>query len=227
MNQPTNHPNNQSNYNDEYVTALVDRAVSDDPMAAPLPLSLAAKIIADGQAMVAEQQRKDSLADRLRRWWQQPVLAWSVAVACLALALTIGTGPTMSDDPLRSLQKLDAALASQAAATQLPWSGMGDPRFANVSGYVRWSDETQQGVMRLSGLPINDPDEAQYQLWIVDPSRDANPVDGGVFDIKDGENLIAINAKLAVNEPKAFALTLEKPGGVVVSAGPLLVIASG
>jgi phosphotransferase system IIA component len=53
-------------------------------------------------------------------------------------------------------------------------------------------------------------------------------VDGGVFDIQasNGEVIIPINAKLAVNKPTAFAITLEKTGGVVVSAGPLLVVAS-
>ena len=68
----------------------------------------------------------------------------------------------------------------------------------------------------------------QYQLWIVDPERAAQPVDGGVFDVQAGtrEVIIPINAKLAVNNPAAFAITLEKPGGVVVSAGPLLVVAS-
>ncbi|MEM6937746.1 MAG: anti-sigma factor, partial [Pseudomonadota bacterium] len=111
-------------------------------------------------------------------------------------------------------------------AVELSWQGMGDPAFDGVVGYVRWDNATQQGVMRLTGLPVNDPTELQYQLWIVDPLRDSNPIDGGVFNITEGENLVAIDAKLEVIRPKAFALTLEQPGGVVVSAGPLLVIAS-
>jgi len=88
-------------------------------------------------------------------------------------------------------------------------------------------DEQQAGYMRLSGLVANEPGTAQYQLWIVDPDRDARPVDGGVFDVPadDEEVIIPIDSKLRINGPAAFAITLEKPGGVVVSAGPLLVVA--
>ncbi len=46
------------------------------------------------------------------------------------------------------------------------------------------------------------------------------PIDGGVFDIPAGatEVVIPINARLAVNDPAMFAVTIERPGGVVVSA---------
>ena len=58
--------------------------------------------------------------------------------------------------------------------------------------------------------------------------RDANPIDGGVFDVPAGvgEHVVRIEAKLQVLRPQAFAITLEKPGGVVVSDGPLLVVAA-
>jgi anti-sigma-K factor RskA len=74
--------------------------------------------------------------------------------------------------------------------------------------------------MILSGVPVNNPTQAQYQLWIVDPKRDADsPVDGGVFDIpSDGSPVVVpISAKLALNDPQAFVITLEQPGGVVKS----------
>ena len=80
--------------------------------------------------------------------------------------------------------------------------------------------------MTLSGIPVNDPRQAQYQLWIVDPSRDADaPVDGGVFDIPtDGSPVvIPIAAKLALRNPQAFMITLEQPGGVVKSKQEKLV----
>ena len=55
-------------------------------------------------------------------------------------------------------------------------------------------------------------------IRIIDPSRDEKPVDGGVFDIASfGESIVAIQAKLRVNKPTVFAITVEKPGGVVVS----------
>jgi anti-sigma-K factor RskA len=67
-------------------------------------------------------------------------------------------------------------------------------------------------------MPVNDPTVEQYQLWIIDPTRDDEPIDGGVFDIAStGEVIVPVQAKLLVNQPTAFAVTIEKPGGVVVS----------
>jgi hypothetical protein len=43
---------------------------------------------------------------------------------------------------------------------------------------------------------------------------------------KEGEVVIPINAKLQVRKPKMFAVTAEKPGGVVVSKqGKVMAIA--
>ena len=68
------------------------------------------------------------------------------------------------------------------------------------------------------GMPVNDPTVEQYQLWIIDPERDDEPIDGGVLDITGtGEVFVAIDAKLNVIEPAALVITIEKPGGVVVS----------
>ena len=76
--------------------------------------------------------------------------------------------------------------------------------------------------MRFSGLKPNDPDREQYQLWIVDASRGeplkVPPVDGGVFDAgAGGDVIVPIAPKLPVGKAFAFAVTIEPPGGVVVS----------
>ena len=73
--------------------------------------------------------------------------------------------------------------------------------------------------MTLTNLPANDASAKQYQLWIVDPGRDEKPVDGGVFDISvtNGTAIIPIRNPLVVTNPQAFVITLEQPGGVVVS----------
>jgi len=113
-------------------------------------------------------------------------------------------------------------------AIQLPWRTTEDFPGENIVGDVVWSNSQQQGFLRLAGLPANDPAISQYQLWIIDPSRDSNPVDGGVFDVpsRAGETIIRIDAKLRISSPAAFAVTREQPGGVVVSAGPLLIVAA-
>ncbi|MEM9881594.1 MAG: anti-sigma factor [Planctomycetota bacterium] len=102
--------------------------------------------------------------------------------------------------------------------------------YEQVAGRVAWSDAAQAGYLVFENLPVNDPGVAQYQLWIVDPQRDELPIDGGVFDVADhlaadGRAYVPIDAKLPVALPAAFAVTVEKPGGVVRSAGPLVLVA--
>lgn len=76
--------------------------------------------------------------------------------------------------------------------------------------------------MRFRGLTANDPAKAQYQLWIFDAERnDAYPVDGGVFDVPENGAayvVVRIDPRLSVSRATAFAITVEQPGGVVVSS---------
>lgn len=155
---------------------------------------------------------------------------WYLA-AGLALALGLSlfrppaTLPTQSGTaPLAQLRE---GLIAAPDAIRIPWGGSDQPGYASVTGDVVWSDARQEGYLRLVGLPPNDPGQQQYQLWIVAPGRDRHPVDGGVFDAgARGEVIVRIDAKLRVTQPAAFAITLEKPGGVVVSTQPLLLVAA-
>ncbi|MBL0216945.1 MAG: hypothetical protein IPQ07_24085 [Myxococcales bacterium] len=117
-------------------------------------------------------------------------------------------------------------LATAKDVTTLPWTATQDPNAAGASGEVVWSASAQRGYMRFKGLAPNDSKAIQYQLWIFDKDRDqAFPVDGGVFDVSStGEVIIPITAKLRVDQPVLFAVTVEKPGGVVVSKRERIVV---
>jgi hypothetical protein len=145
---------------------------------------------------------------------RSPVSGWVAAAAVLILSLLV----------LRNEKPLPPERAEQRLRAEAPdliereFAGLGD--FGQAGGSVIWSDSLQQGYMILNGIPANNPQQAQYQLWIVDPARDADaPVDGGVFDIpRDGSPaVIPIAAKLPLSKPQAFVITLEQPGGVVKS----------
>ena len=150
---------------------------------------------------------------------------WATA-AMLAIAMFVSNVVDFRNQATLESQRDE--LIAQANTTVVDWGKPDNPAYADVTGNVVWNDDLQQGYMLLSNMPVNDPATTQYQLWVVDSDRDANPVDGGVFDIPEGETtvIIPINAKLAVSGPEAFAITREKPGGVVVSKGPLLVVAA-
>lgn len=117
-------------------------------------------------------------------------------------------------------------LATERDVTTLAWTPTKDPNGAGASGDVVWSATAQRGYMRFVGLTPNDLKQLQYQLWIFDKDRDqAYPVDGGVFDVSStGEVIVPITARLRVNEPVLFAVTIEQPGGVVVSKRERIVV---
>ncbi len=213
--------------------------VRADPRREPMPQSVKNRIVERAHSAPATtradvvylQDRRVAAEDRAptarRPWLSAGAIGW-YAAAALALVMVLpglqqpGEGPAPTLDEQRA-----ALLASAADVITVPWMPSEQAGYEQVSGDVIWSDAAQQGFLRLAGLPVNQPTAAQYQLWIIDPDRDEQPVDGGVFDIaSSGEVLIPIQAKLAVTQPQAFALTLEQPGGVVVSEGPLLVVAA-
>lgn len=117
-------------------------------------------------------------------------------------------------------------LANAPDVKTLAWSATTDPAAKGTTGDVVWSPSKQEGYMRFVGLETNDPTKLQYQLWIFDKNRDDKfPVDGGVFDVgANGEVIVKISPKLFVNEPVLFAVTVEAPGGVVVSKRERIVV---
>lgn len=139
------------------------------------------------------------------------VIVWLVSTVLLPRQPTVPEGVSVQAAP---------------DLVRLPWRSE-IPGYEEVRGEIAWSDTLQAGEMRFAGLPPNDPEVQQYQLWIVDPERHEHPVDGGVFDVAaDGDIVVPVDAKLNVTQPVAFAVTLEQRGGVVVSQGPLLLVAA-
>jgi hypothetical protein len=80
--------------------------------------------------------------------------------------------------------------------------------------------------MSFRELAAKDPMKFRYPPWIFDAERDeAFPVDGGVFDVgATGEAVVPLEAKLYVDKAKLFAVTVEKPGGAVVSKRERIVV---
>ena len=157
----------------------------------------------------------------------KPAYAWSITVM-----LTIGLSYSMItfktyENNYRYLPLKRMVLKNTAKdLMNHPWYGKTSD-FETIQGHVIWSHDKQKGFITITGMPINDSSLNQYQIWIVDPIKYLNPVDGGVFDITTSEKevIIPINPKLPIFNARAFAITLEQPGGVVVSSQPLLLTA--
>ena len=219
----------------------------------PLPAYLRSKILADSEKYFASSKEIIPQVESQKEEYDfQPTFAfapkrsilswlgWAVAAAvCVALAVNVWTtrfqNPDIAKKPetiqtptpeLTSAQKREQILASNNKI-QLPLA-QPKPDANVITGDIVWDNARQEGYIRFQGLPVNDVSKETYQLWIVDENQNQKtPVDGGVFNVSEkGEIIIPINAKLKIGNPKMFAITIEKPGGVVVSdLGKLVAIA--
>ncbi|WP_291156955.1 anti-sigma factor domain-containing protein [Gemmatimonas sp. UBA7669] len=230
------------------LTAVLARQAAEHDASAPTGASefsadFAERLIADGEAMVGSWRRSalplaassgggpTNIRPARRR---RALFVWALATAAgLAVLLprlaplwqnTVADAAAPVSGP--SAAQLFAELRADPAVVPVRWAESEDPAAMNADGEVWWDAARQRGVLRIRGLVPNDPRLAQYQLWIVDAERDARyPVDGGVFDIgRDGEVLVVIDARVPVRRATLFAVTLEVPGGVVVSTRERLVL---
>lgn len=163
-----------------------------------------------------------SRAARSRWSVAQLAVPWCLALLFFCVAVA-GWWPRLVDpEAITVASQWRATLGRERMLEGVPrvghwlWEGDG----AHGSGDVVWDNERQRGFLRLQGFSPNDPRVVRYQLWIFDAARDDRyPVDGGVFDVPAGRDVVVIPVKPAVrvSRPSAFAVTVERPGGAVVS----------
>lgn len=149
---------------------------------------------------------------------------WVLSAAAIALCVVLAGRNAALQESLRlgdPALRRDRLVAEAADAATLDWTPLTHESAQGLAGRVTWSDARNEGYMTFRGLAPNDPKVTQYQLWIfrgTDLGAEPHPIDGGVFDVPaSGEVVVPIDAKLAVGRAATFVVTVEPPGGVVVS----------
>ncbi|WP_299461789.1 anti-sigma factor [uncultured Microscilla sp.] len=145
--------------------------------------------------------------------WQQTKDNLNVALLDKQMmANTLKTKTTQQSQVLDQVKEELAILKSPAIASVKLASVDGAPP---CSAKIYWDTKTKYVYIDASKLP-EPPKNKQYQLWYIDGK---NTVDAGVFDMgKKSDHLQKL--KLVPNA-QAFAVTLEKMGGVPKSEGDL------
>jgi hypothetical protein len=231
----------------ERAAAAITLAASTSPLES-LPAALKARLEEQAQDFVAHRRPVELVSDREIARPKPPTdtrtgaAGWYAAAACLLLALfawlrspppakPVAQAPQATQAPAAPVVSTPpapptpaeerAALLAQAGSIKVQLTPTKDPAAAGVTGDVVWDPVTQRGFLHFVGLKPNDPRLQQYQTWIFDGGRDKRyPVDGGIFDVPadSSEVIVPIHAAVPVRLAKAFAVTVENPGGVVVSA---------
>lgn len=181
------------------------------------PPQLVERLRAAGRDFCRERRAHPALrpaaASSLRalpRW--VPLATFALGAAAGVLASWLAWLPKTLDLP--HAQRSELLLQGSA---RLTWKQGPSTKHGTVHGDVVWNAEQQQGYLRIEGLePLRE--DQQYQLWIIDGKRTGAPVDGGLFDLRAAsEQVVPIQARLPIREAKAFVVTVEPRGGVVVS----------
>jgi len=148
--------------------------------------------------------------------WVPWAIAAALAVFCGLLAvdrirLERQLAETRAADPL--MQTTFYTLAPSAPAP------------ADAKATVAWQPKRQSGVIRISNLPAPQPGK-DYQLWAVDAEH-KEPISAGVVRVdKNGVAQIRFKPVEKADHVKAFAISLEREGGVPKKEGPILLVGS-
>jgi anti-sigma-K factor RskA len=86
-----------------------------------------------------------------------------------------------------------------------------------------WDPDQQAGLLSFEKIPAI-ADHQDYQIWVIDPAYQ-NPVNGGVFHVaRDGAVSLAFRPDQPVTKATAFAISLERKGGVPKAEGPIVLL---
>ena len=86
-----------------------------------------------------------------------------------------------------------------------------------------WDPGRETGLLTVEQLPAI-ADNQDYQIWVVDPAYPI-PVDGGVFKPgADGRAVLTFHGDKPITTVAAFAISLEKKGGVPKAEGPIVLL---
>ena len=153
----------------------------------------------------------------------RPAFGWVPWAIAAALALFCGL---LAIDRVR----LERQLAETRAADPLMQTTFytlapSAPAPADAKATVVWQPGRQSGVIRISNLPAPQPGK-DYQLWAVDAEH-KDPISAGVVRVdKNGIAQIRFKPVEKAEHVKAFAISLEREGGVPKKEGPILLVGS-
>ena len=188
-------------------------AAGDLALTAPLvlpPASLKERIMGE----IATKRVVPMPTERASLGWIPWAIAAALAVFCGLLALDRARlerqlAETRAVDPL-----MQTSFYTLAPAAPAP---------AEAKATVAWQPGRQSGVIRISNLPAPEPGK-DYQLWAVDAEH-KDPISAGVVRVdKNGVAQIRFKPVEKAEHVKAFAISLEREGGVPKKEGPILLV---
>lgn len=143
-------------------------------------------------------------------------IPWAIA-ACLAIFCGL-----LAIDRTKLQQRLvqEHAQSPEPILIALAPSDEGPKK---AEAMVAWEPGKQEGVIKIRNLPAAAAGK-DYQLWAVDAAY-KDPISAGIVRIgADGVAQVRFKPDQAAHQVKAFAISLEREGGVPKKEGPILLV---
>jgi anti-sigma-K factor RskA len=151
----------------------------------------------------------------------RPSLGW--VPWAIAAALAVFCGLLALDRVRLERQLAEIRAADPLMQTTFYTLAPSAPAPADAKATVAWQPGRQSGVIRISNLPAPQPGK-DYQLWAVDAEH-KDPISAGVVRVdKNGVAQIRFRPVEKAEHVKAFAISLEREGGVPKKEGPILLV---
>jgi anti-sigma-K factor RskA len=143
-------------------------------------------------------------------------LPWAIAAG-----LAVSSGVLLIDRA-KLRRELLAKRASPSGFVLVPLKASPDGP-AEAQGVVAWDAAQQTGTIKIANLPAAGSGR-DYQLWAVDAAY-ADPISAGIVRVDpSGVAQVQFKPGAPAQQVKAFALSIEREGGVPKREGPILLI---
>ena len=226
---------------ESYAIAAAAVAAAHVKADAALPPHLAARIAADADAFFARDGHGTSTTAAGAQVIVMPVAAgepsarvdyarwggWIAAAACLVIVVTQSIGLRASNATGAANALNDASTATDRIALH---AVKGAPFGAiDAAADVTWNAHTRRGTLYPRGLPPNRAGEA-YEAWIATRSPQGEAlVPIGYFAVSGGARSpaaaeVLVQSPIAIDTPERVVITIERPGGVLVSPSATIVL---
>lgn len=175
------------------------------------PPALKQRILRD----IALEKSSDGLTSRARSTsW----LPWAIAALLMLFAGYLIYDRAQLRRELAEIRNADPFAAAKFA-TLAPANGAP----AEAKAIVAWKTDQQTGLIRISGMPAAGAGK-DYQLWAVDEDY-KDPVSAGIVHVdENGTASVRFQPVAQTHRVKAFAISLERAGGVPKAEGPILLV---
>jgi len=161
---------------------------------------------------------KQSSATRSSMFRVSNWVPWAIAALFLVFCGMLALDRARLQRQLVQLQGADPLARATLVTLVSPTGELGQARVI-----VAWQPDQQSGVITINHLPLPGGGR-DYQLWAVDAEH-KDPISAGLIHLdSNGAARIRFKPTQTAAQVKAFAISLEREGGVPKRKGPIVLI---